>query len=76
MCDIIFVGLSLSSTCQFCLPRAEKELYEREERAETQLEILKKVAKNLPVYTRTAGGGEAFITAPRRPVDHQEKNSA
>uniref|UniRef100_A0A3B4Y925 Palmitoyltransferase n=2 Tax=Seriola TaxID=8160 RepID=A0A3B4Y925_SERLL len=40
----------------FCLPRAEKELYEREERADTQQEILKKVAKNLPVYTRTAGG--------------------
>uniref|UniRef100_A0A665UZ31 Palmitoyltransferase n=1 Tax=Echeneis naucrates TaxID=173247 RepID=A0A665UZ31_ECHNA len=40
----------------FCLPRAEKELYEREERAEAQQEILKKVARNLPVYTRTAGG--------------------
>uniref|UniRef100_A0A3Q4GD23 Palmitoyltransferase n=1 Tax=Neolamprologus brichardi TaxID=32507 RepID=A0A3Q4GD23_NEOBR len=40
----------------FSLPRAEKELYEREERAEAQLEILKKVARNLPVYTRTAGG--------------------
>ncbi|XP_044077571.1 palmitoyltransferase ZDHHC20-A-like isoform X2 [Siniperca chuatsi] len=40
----------------FGLPRAEKELYEREERAETQQEILKKVARNLPVYTRTAGG--------------------
>uniref|UniRef100_A0A4W6CWE4 Palmitoyltransferase n=1 Tax=Lates calcarifer TaxID=8187 RepID=A0A4W6CWE4_LATCA len=39
----------------FALPRAEKELYEREERAETQQEILKKVARNLPVYTRTAG---------------------
>ncbi|XP_078028550.1 palmitoyltransferase ZDHHC20-B-like isoform X1 [Epinephelus lanceolatus] len=40
----------------FGLPRAEKELYEREERAEMQQEILKKVARNLPVYTRTAGG--------------------
>uniref|UniRef100_A0A3Q0QYB3 Palmitoyltransferase n=1 Tax=Amphilophus citrinellus TaxID=61819 RepID=A0A3Q0QYB3_AMPCI len=40
----------------FSLPRAEKELYEREERAEAQQEILKKVARNLPVYTRTAGG--------------------
>uniref|UniRef100_A0A4W6CW02 Palmitoyltransferase n=1 Tax=Lates calcarifer TaxID=8187 RepID=A0A4W6CW02_LATCA len=40
---------------KFALPRAEKELYEREERAETQQEILKKVARNLPVYTRTAG---------------------
>uniref|UniRef100_A0A3Q2X490 Uncharacterized protein n=1 Tax=Haplochromis burtoni TaxID=8153 RepID=A0A3Q2X490_HAPBU len=42
---------------KFSLPRAEKELYEREERAEAQQEILKKVARNLPVYTRTTGGG-------------------
>ncbi|XP_068601120.1 palmitoyltransferase ZDHHC20-A-like [Brachionichthys hirsutus] len=40
----------------FGLPRAEKELYEREERREMQQEILKKVARNLPVFTRTAGG--------------------
>lgn len=43
---------------QFSLPRAEKELYEREERAERRQEILKKVARNLPVYTRMADGGE------------------
>lgn len=49
---------NLFSFCQFALPRAEKELFEREERAEIQQEILKKVARNLPVYTRTAGGGE------------------
>lgn len=52
----------LFSFCQFGLPRAEKELYEREERAEVQQEILKKVARNLPVYTRTAGGGEYCFT--------------
>ncbi|XP_061904547.1 palmitoyltransferase ZDHHC20-B-like [Entelurus aequoreus] len=40
----------------FTLPRAEKELFEREERAEMQQEILKKAARILPVYTRTAGG--------------------
>lgn len=44
---------------QFSLPRAEKELYEREEREEMQQEILKKVARNLPVYTRMPDGGEA-----------------
>lgn len=44
---------------QFSLPRMEKELYEREERAEMQQEILKKVARTLPVYTRTPDGGEA-----------------
>lgn len=43
---------------QFSLPRTEKDLYEREERAEMQQEILKKVARNLPVYTRTLDGGE------------------
>lgn len=37
----------------------EKELYEGEERAEMQQEILKKVARTLPVYTRTPDGGEA-----------------
>lgn len=48
---------------QFSLPRMEKELYEREERAEMQQEILKKVARNLPVYTRTLDGGEATTTS-------------
>ncbi|XP_029957377.1 palmitoyltransferase ZDHHC20-like [Salarias fasciatus] len=44
----------------FVLPRAEKELYEQEERAQVQQEILKKVAKNLPIYTRTAGGAVRY----------------
>ncbi|XP_076025148.1 palmitoyltransferase ZDHHC20-B-like [Genypterus blacodes] len=44
----------------FCLPRAEKEQYEKEERAEIQQEILKKVARNVPVYTRTAGGAVRY----------------
>lgn len=48
---------------QFSLPRTEKELYEREERAEMQQEILKKVARNLPVYTRMPDGGEAATTS-------------
>ncbi|XP_077596748.1 palmitoyltransferase ZDHHC20-B-like isoform X1 [Stigmatopora nigra] len=41
---------------KFALPRAEREQFEREEQAQIQQEILKKVARNLPVYTRTAGG--------------------
>ncbi|CAG5874248.1 unnamed protein product [Menidia menidia] len=45
-----------SPSAAFALPRAEKELFEKEQRAEVQQEILKKVARNLPVYTRTAGG--------------------
>ncbi|GAA6069961.1 palmitoyltransferase ZDHHC20-B isoform X1, partial [Tachysurus ichikawai] len=41
---------------EFCLPKAEKELYEKEERPETQQEILKRVASSLPLYTRTGTG--------------------
>ncbi|KAL6473309.1 hypothetical protein MHYP_G00194970 [Metynnis hypsauchen] len=41
---------------EFCLPKAEKEQYEKEERPEAQQEILKKVARNLPIYTRTGSG--------------------
>ncbi|XP_065116622.1 palmitoyltransferase ZDHHC20-A isoform X2 [Paramisgurnus dabryanus] len=41
---------------EFCLPKAEKELYEKEERPEGQQEILKRVARDLPVYTRTGSG--------------------
>lgn len=60
-CNVILAfDLFFFFSYQFALPRAEKELYEKEERAEVQQEILKKVARNLPVYTRTAGGGEVF----------------
>lgn len=59
--NVSCVLISLSSL-QFGLPRAEKELFEREERVEVQQEILKKVARNLPVYTRTAGGGEPGVS--------------
>ncbi|XP_036451368.1 palmitoyltransferase ZDHHC20-A isoform X1 [Colossoma macropomum] len=41
---------------EFCLPKAEKEQYEKEERPEAQQEILKKVGRNLPIYTRTGSG--------------------
>ncbi len=52
--------LHLTSCClsQFCLPKADKELYEKEENPEAQQEILKRVARNLPVYTRTGSGGK------------------
>ncbi|NP_001084983.1 uncharacterized protein LOC432043 isoform X2 [Xenopus laevis] len=38
---------------EFCLSKSDKELYEREERQEFQLEILKRAAKDLPIYTTT-----------------------
>ncbi|XP_063058413.1 palmitoyltransferase ZDHHC20-A [Engraulis encrasicolus] len=41
---------------EFCLPKAEKEQYEKEEVSEVQQEILKRVSKGLPIYTRTGGG--------------------
>ncbi|XP_059400540.1 palmitoyltransferase ZDHHC20-A-like isoform X1 [Carassius carassius] len=41
---------------EFCLPKVDKELYEKEENPEAQQEILKRVAKNVPIYTRTGSG--------------------
>ncbi|XP_046899362.1 palmitoyltransferase ZDHHC20-B-like isoform X1 [Hypomesus transpacificus] len=44
----------------FCLPKVEKEQYEKEERPEEQQEILKKVARELPLYTRTGTGAVRY----------------
>ncbi|XP_056289513.1 palmitoyltransferase ZDHHC20-B-like isoform X3 [Pseudoliparis swirei] len=41
---------------EFCLPKAEKESYEKEERPETQQEILWRAAASLPMYTHTGAG--------------------
>ncbi|XP_077480734.1 palmitoyltransferase ZDHHC20-B isoform X2 [Stigmatopora argus] len=41
---------------QYCLPKAEKEHYEKEARPESQQEILWRAATNLPIYTRTGAG--------------------
>uniref|UniRef100_A0A674MZX9 Palmitoyltransferase n=1 Tax=Takifugu rubripes TaxID=31033 RepID=A0A674MZX9_TAKRU len=41
---------------EFCLPKAEKERYEKEERPESQQDILWRAASNLPLYTRTGAG--------------------
>ncbi|OCT93167.1 zinc finger, DHHC-type containing 2 S homeolog isoform X2 [Xenopus laevis] len=46
--------LSANPSNEFCLSKSDKELYEREERQEFQVEILKRAAKNLPIYTTTA----------------------
>lgn len=50
------------SQLQFCLPKAEKERYEKEERPESQQEILWRAASNLPLYTRTGAGGTSSHT--------------
>ncbi|XP_069747484.1 palmitoyltransferase ZDHHC20-B isoform X2 [Narcine bancroftii] len=41
---------------EFSLIKSDKEQYDRDERPETQQEILRKAAKDLPVYTRAANG--------------------
>ncbi|KAG7225129.1 hypothetical protein INR49_014586 [Caranx melampygus] len=45
-----------SPSKEFCLPKAEKERYEKEERPESQQEILWRAATSLPLYTRTGAG--------------------
>ncbi|XP_046879824.1 palmitoyltransferase ZDHHC20-B [Hypomesus transpacificus] len=45
---------------EFCLPKAEKEQYEKEERPESQQEILWRAATNLPLYTRTGAGAVRY----------------
>lgn len=42
---------------QFHLTHPDKELLEREDRRESQQEILRRLAKDLPIYTRTMSGG-------------------
>ncbi|KAF2973724.1 hypothetical protein EK904_004566, partial [Melospiza melodia maxima] len=39
---------------EFCLTKLDKEQYERETRPEIQQEILRRAAKDLPIYTTTA----------------------
>lgn len=45
---------------EFCLPKAEKEQYEKEERPESQQEILWRAATNLRLYTRTGAGAVRY----------------
>uniref|UniRef100_A0A665VFJ5 Palmitoyltransferase n=1 Tax=Echeneis naucrates TaxID=173247 RepID=A0A665VFJ5_ECHNA len=53
---------------EFCLPKAEKERYEKEERPETQQEILWRAATSLPLYTRTGAGGTPVFADIYEPV--------
>lgn len=55
--------ISRQQTCfspflQFCLSKTDKEQYEKEERPESQQEILRRAAKDLPVYTTTTSRGK------------------
>ncbi|XP_053141527.1 palmitoyltransferase ZDHHC2-like [Hemicordylus capensis] len=51
----IFI-LPSSPAKEFHLTYAGKELLERESRSETHQEVLKRLAKDLPIYTRTMSG--------------------
>lgn len=46
---------------QFQLTLADKEMLEREDRSESQQEILRRISKDLPIYTRTTSGGRRQI---------------
>eukprot|EP00064_Thunnus_orientalis_P015355 superscaffoldBa00002834_g15407 len=45
---------------EFHLSFSDKELLEREDRGESQQEILRRIAKDLPIYTRTNSGAIRF----------------
>ncbi|XP_015226516.1 PREDICTED: palmitoyltransferase ZDHHC2 isoform X3 [Cyprinodon variegatus] len=45
---------------EFELSHSDKELLEREDRGESQQEILRRIAKDLPIYTRTNSGAIRF----------------
>ena len=48
---------------KFHLSPSDKELLEREDREESQQEILRGIAKELPIYTRTNSGGAVRCAA-------------
>ncbi|XP_075114881.1 palmitoyltransferase ZDHHC2 isoform X1 [Leptodactylus fuscus] len=48
--------LPMNPTKEFHLSYADKELIEREPRGESQQDVLRRLAKDLPVYTRTMSG--------------------
>uniref|UniRef100_A0A672HQL9 Palmitoyltransferase n=1 Tax=Salarias fasciatus TaxID=181472 RepID=A0A672HQL9_SALFA len=48
---------------EFHLSHSDKELLEREDRGESQQEILRRIARDLPIYTRTNSGGTAGTAA-------------
>lgn len=55
--QVLFAFPSMLCPPQFHLSHSDKELLEREDRGESQQEILRRIAKDLPIYTRTNSGG-------------------
>ncbi|XP_052005197.1 palmitoyltransferase ZDHHC2 isoform X2 [Xyrauchen texanus] len=55
---------SMNPLKEFHLSHSDKELLEHEDRRESQQDILRRIAKDLPIYTRTmSGGGHILIEA-------------
>lgn len=54
---VFFLFYCCLFSTQFQLSNSDKELLEREDRGESQQEILRRIAKDLPIYTRTNSGG-------------------
>ncbi|KAL4641478.1 palmitoyltransferase ZDHHC2-like isoform X2 [Arapaima gigas] len=50
----------MSPLKEFHLSHADRETLEREDRVESQQEILRRIAKDLPVYTRTMSGAVRY----------------
>lgn len=55
--NLEFANMSLK-LFQFHLSYSDKESLEREPRGESQQEVLRRAAKDLPIYTRTMSGGK------------------
>lgn len=60
-----------SCSTKFCLSYSDKELLEREDRGESQQEILRRIAKELPIYTRTNSGGRSSAACGTITCGHQ-----
>ncbi|NXW23158.1 ZDHC2 Palmitoyltransferase, partial [Circaetus pectoralis] len=54
--SVIFTLSALTRTMFFHLSYSDKESLEREPRGESQQEVLRRAAKDLPIYTRTMSG--------------------
>ncbi|NWY44158.1 ZDHC2 Palmitoyltransferase, partial [Sylvia atricapilla] len=53
--------LPMNPSKEFHLSYSDKESLEREPRGESQQEVLRRAAKDLPIYTRTMSGGKGMF---------------
>lgn len=55
--QLVTALLGVFCPTKFHLSQSDKELLQREDREASQQEILRGLAKDLPIYTRTNSGG-------------------